>query len=187
MRGGKGLRPTLCIATCRAFGGQSEDAVRISSAVEMFHNAFLIHDDVEDESINRRGKRCMHVEHGIPLAVNTGDSLNLLAVETVLSNIERLGFARTLRVWSLEARLLWTSRIRICWAHAVLRHHSQYSVRRRVHRQHALRRPLERSQRSGYRWNVRWAGAGLNTRKITIDLTRKPNDAAGNKTDRVTI
>jgi hypothetical protein len=34
---------------------------------------------------------------------------------------------------------------------------------------------------------VRWAGAGLNTRKITIDLTRKPNDAAGNKADRVTI
>ena len=96
MRGGKGLRPTLCIATCSAFGGQSEDAVRISSAVEMFHNAFLIHDDVEDESINRRGKRCLHLEHGISLAVNAGDSLNLLAVETVFSNIERLGLARTL-------------------------------------------------------------------------------------------
>jgi geranylgeranyl diphosphate synthase, type II len=95
-RGGKGLRPTLCIATCGAFGGHSEDAVQIATAVEMFHNAFLIHDDIEDESINRRGKRCLHTEHGIPLAVNAGDSLNLLAVETVLRNIDSLGLARTL-------------------------------------------------------------------------------------------
>jgi geranylgeranyl diphosphate synthase type II len=95
-RGGKGLRPTLCIATCGAFGGHSEDAVRIAAAVEMFHNAFLIHDDIEDESINRRGKGCLHMEHGIPLAVNAGDGMNLLAVETVLSNIEGLGLARTL-------------------------------------------------------------------------------------------
>jgi geranylgeranyl diphosphate synthase, type II len=95
-RGGKGLRPTLCIATCGAFGGHAEDAVQIATAVEMFHNAFLIHDDIEDESINRRGKRCLHTEYGIALAVNAGDALNLLAVETVLRNIDGLGLARTL-------------------------------------------------------------------------------------------
>lgn len=95
-RGGKGLRPTLCIATCGAFGGHGEDAVKIATAVEIFHNAFLIHDDIEDESINRRGKPCLHTEHGIPLAVNTGDALHLLAVETVLRNIDGLGLARTL-------------------------------------------------------------------------------------------
>jgi geranylgeranyl diphosphate synthase type II len=104
-RGGKGLRPTLCIATCGAFGGHSEDAVRIAAAVEMFHNAFLIHDDVEDESLNRRGKNCLHTEHGIPLAVNAGDGLNLLAVETVLSNIEGLGLARTLAMISEVIRM----------------------------------------------------------------------------------
>ena len=95
-RGGKGLRPTLCICTCGAFGGHGADAVRIAAAVEMFHNAFLVHDDIEDESLNRRGRACLHLEHGIPLAVNAGDGLNLLAVDTVLSNIERLGLARTL-------------------------------------------------------------------------------------------
>jgi geranylgeranyl diphosphate synthase type II len=95
-RGGKGLRPTLCIATCGAFGGHAADAVRIAAALEMFHNAFLIHDDVEDESLRRRGGDCLHIKHGIPLAVNTGDGLNLLAVDTVLSNIEDLGLARTL-------------------------------------------------------------------------------------------
>jgi geranylgeranyl diphosphate synthase, type II len=95
-RGGKGLRPTLCIATCGAFGGHAEDAVQIASAVEMFHNAFLIHDDIEDESVNRRGEPCLHTEYGIPLAVNTGDSLNLLAIETVLGNIPGVGLSRTL-------------------------------------------------------------------------------------------
>lgn len=95
-RGGKGLRPTLAMATCGAFGGQSEDAVRISAAIEMFHNGFLIHDDIEDESEFRRGIGCLHTLHGVPLAVNAGDGMNLLAVDAVLSNIERLGLARTL-------------------------------------------------------------------------------------------
>jgi geranylgeranyl diphosphate synthase, type II len=95
-RGGKGLRPTLCMAACGAFGGRAEEAVRISAAIEMFHNAFLIHDDIEDESDSRRGEDCLHVAHGIGLAVNAGDGLNLLAIEAVLSNIENLGLARTL-------------------------------------------------------------------------------------------
>lgn len=95
-RGGKGLRPTLCIATCGAFGGHREDAILIAASVEMFHNAFLIHDDIEDESIRRRGKACLHIKYGIPLAINAGDSLNLLAVETVMKNTDRLGLARTL-------------------------------------------------------------------------------------------
>ena len=95
-RGGKGLRATLCMASCGAFGGRAEDALRTSAAIEMFHNAFLIHDDIEDESISRRGASCLHGRHGIPLAINAGDAMNLQAVETVLSNIERLGLARTL-------------------------------------------------------------------------------------------
>jgi geranylgeranyl diphosphate synthase type II len=95
-RGGKGLRATLCMATCGAFGGRSEDALRTAAAIEMFHNAFLIHDDIEDESISRRGASCLHGRHGIPLAINAGDGLHLQAVAAVLSNIERLGLARTL-------------------------------------------------------------------------------------------
>ncbi|MCK6528602.1 polyprenyl synthetase family protein [Myxococcota bacterium] len=104
-RGGKGLRPTLCMATCAAFGGEPEDAVRISAAVEMFHNAFLIHDDIEDESESRRGDPCMHVAHGVGLAVNAGDGLNLMAVDAVLSNIDRLGLARTLALMHETIRM----------------------------------------------------------------------------------
>jgi geranylgeranyl diphosphate synthase type II len=95
-REGKGLRPTLTIATCVALGGRAEDAVRAAAAIELFHNGFLIHDDIADESESRRGKPTLHAEHGVALAVNAGDGLNLFAVDTVLSNLQTLGLARTL-------------------------------------------------------------------------------------------
>ncbi|MFF0203225.1 polyprenyl synthetase family protein [Streptomyces sp. NPDC005017] len=95
-RQGKGLRPTLTIAACAAFGGRPEDAVRAAAALELFHNGFLVHDDIADESTHRRGLPTMHEEHGLGLAVNVGDGLNLLAVDAVLSNLETLGLARTL-------------------------------------------------------------------------------------------
>ena len=95
-RGGKGLRPTLTIATCVALGGRSEDAVRTAAAIELFHNAFLVHDDIADESTHRRSGETMHEMVGVGLAVNTGDAMNLLAVDTVLSNLASVGLARTL-------------------------------------------------------------------------------------------
>lgn len=95
-RQGKGLRPTLTIAACAAYGGRPEDAVRVAAALELFHNGFLVHDDIADESTHRRGKPTLHERHGIGLAVNAGDGLNLLAIDGVLSNLETLGLARTL-------------------------------------------------------------------------------------------
>jgi len=95
-RQGKGLRPTLTVAACAAFGGRPEDAVRVAAALELFHNGFLVHDDVADESTHRRGRPTLHERHGVGLAVNAGDGLNLLAIDGVLSNLETLGLARTL-------------------------------------------------------------------------------------------
>ena len=95
-RRGKGLRPTLCIAACGALGGRPLDAVRMAAAMELFHNGFLVHDDIADESTHRRGAPTLHTSHGVGLAVNAGDGLNLLAVDAVLSNLESLGLGRTL-------------------------------------------------------------------------------------------
>src|SRR5215472_6585301 len=53
-RTGKGLRAALCLATCGALGGSERKAINSAVAVELFHNAFLIHDDVQDESVCRR-------------------------------------------------------------------------------------------------------------------------------------
>lgn len=95
-REGKGLRILLVIATCLAFGGRMEDAVRAAAALEMFHNGFLVHDDIADESTHRRGRPTLHMLHGIGLAVNAGDAMHLFAVDLVLSNLASLGLARTL-------------------------------------------------------------------------------------------
>jgi geranylgeranyl diphosphate synthase type II len=95
-RQGKGLRPTLTLAACAAFGGRAEDAVRMATALELFHNGFLVHDDIADESTHRRGRPTLNESHGAGLAVNTGDGLNLLAIDAVLSNLGSLGIARTL-------------------------------------------------------------------------------------------
>lgn len=79
-RSGKGFRASLCLASCRAFGGRTEDAVDAAVALELLHSAFLVHDDIEDDSTLRRGGPALHRTHGLPLALNAGDGLCALAV-----------------------------------------------------------------------------------------------------------
>ena len=49
-----------------------------AAGIEMLHNAFLVHDDIEDGSEARRGAPTLHRQLGIPLAVNVGDAMNAL-------------------------------------------------------------------------------------------------------------
>jgi geranylgeranyl diphosphate synthase, type II len=80
-RGGKGMRSGLLIATCRAFGGPTREAVGAAVSLELLHNAFLIHDDFQDASLRRRGAPTLHELYGAPLAINAGDALATLALE----------------------------------------------------------------------------------------------------------
>jgi geranylgeranyl diphosphate synthase type II len=79
-RGGKAFRPAICLCACRAFGGSTDDVLDIAVAIELMHNAFLVHDDIEDGSERRRSGPSLHVRHGIPHALNAGDALMALAV-----------------------------------------------------------------------------------------------------------
>ena len=90
-RSGKGLRPGLCIATCRAFGGKMERALHSAVAIELLHNAFLVHDDVADGSERRRGRPTLSAEHGQSIAVNVGDAMNVLSLSRLMQNLETLG------------------------------------------------------------------------------------------------
>jgi geranylgeranyl diphosphate synthase, type II len=99
-RGGKGLRPALCLATCQAFGGEVEDALPSAAAIELLHTAFLIHDDVEDDSDLRRREPTLHRQYGRALAVNTGDGLAVLALGALRDNESRLGRRLSARIWS---------------------------------------------------------------------------------------
>lgn len=88
---GKGLRPALCIATCKAFGGDEKAVLPTAAALELLHNALLVHDDIEDESLERRGQPTLHERYGVPIAVNIGDAMNALVLRLLLKNLEGLG------------------------------------------------------------------------------------------------
>jgi geranylgeranyl diphosphate synthase type II len=105
LRDAKGLRPALCIATCRAFGGTLEGVLPSAAALELYHNAFLIHDDVEDGSETRRGCDALHRAHGVPIAVNVGDAMLALALEPLLENTRVLGLGKALRILEIVARM----------------------------------------------------------------------------------
>ncbi len=98
-RSGKSIRPALCLATCRALGGDASDALASATAIEMLHNAFLVHDDIEDESELRRGLPTLHAEHGVPIAINAGDMLTALSVRMLRENLPALGQTLTSRVY----------------------------------------------------------------------------------------
>lgn len=99
-RGGKGLRPALCLATCRAFGGGVEEALPSAAAIELLHTAFLVHDDVEDDSELRRGEPTLHRSYGRALAINAGDGLAVFALGALRDNERRLGRRLAARIWS---------------------------------------------------------------------------------------
>lgn len=77
-KGGKRIRPALVLLCCAAVGGNKRDAIKYAALVEMFHNFTLIHDDIADSSLIRRGSPTLHVQYGIPIALNSGDALYTL-------------------------------------------------------------------------------------------------------------
>jgi len=90
-REGKGIRPALCLATCRAFGGDEARVLPSAAAIELLHNSFLVHDDIEDDSEYRRNSPTMHRQYGVPLALNVGDGMNAMSVRLLRQNLSVLG------------------------------------------------------------------------------------------------
>jgi geranylgeranyl diphosphate synthase, type II len=78
-RPGKSLRAAMCVATSRAFGGSDRDILPVAVAIELLHNAFLVHDDIVDGSERRRGRPTLTAEYGLGLALNAGDALAVLS------------------------------------------------------------------------------------------------------------
>jgi len=76
--GGKRLRPFITLAGYRAFEPEGDlpfAVKRVALAIEAFHKASLIHDDIEDDEDERYGEKTIHRRHGVPVAVNVGDYL----------------------------------------------------------------------------------------------------------------
>ncbi len=84
--GGKRHRPLICFAACRAVGGDMDRATSAAAAIEHFHTAALIHDDIADEAELRRGEPCLHLTEGLGLAINMGDLALSLVNGTVIND-----------------------------------------------------------------------------------------------------
>ncbi|MDF1664135.1 MAG: polyprenyl synthetase family protein [Planctomycetota bacterium] len=79
-RAGKRWRPFLAVCSYKALQADLEaplpaDMQKIAVAVECFHKASLIHDDIEDDDELRYGEKTMHAEEGVAMALNVGDYL----------------------------------------------------------------------------------------------------------------
>jgi geranylgeranyl diphosphate synthase, type II len=98
-RGGSAMRPTICLATARAFGAPVADAINSAVSLEIMHNAFLVHDDIEDASEERRGNPTLHRLHGVPIAVNVGDAMAILSLRPLIDNRAFLGGRLALRIF----------------------------------------------------------------------------------------
>ncbi len=84
--GGKRVRPALCLITCAALGGDPGEAIPFAVAVEILHNMFLVHDDIEDGDTMRRDKPTVWCKYGMPNALNVGDYLLGRAYRSILNS-----------------------------------------------------------------------------------------------------
>ena len=96
---GKQIRPIMVLLSAQMFGGINRHVIYAAAALEMLHNASLIHDDVVDETRQRRGQSTVNASWGNHIAVLTGDFFVSKALEvglrtgsvTVLRGLSELG------------------------------------------------------------------------------------------------
>jgi geranylgeranyl diphosphate synthase type I len=100
--GGKRMRPLLGLLAYASIAGDHARALPGAAAVELGHNFSLVHDDIEDGDIERRHRPTLWRLHGIPQAINTGDTLFSLS-RIALHRLTDLGFsdAKVLRLMRL--------------------------------------------------------------------------------------
>ena len=100
---GKRHRPLITLAACRAVGGDIARAIPAACAIEHFHNAALIHDDIADAAQLRRGKPCLYLSEGYGTAINIGDlGLVTLLCGPVLESEELDDFTKLRILGELE-------------------------------------------------------------------------------------
>jgi len=95
-RQGKYVRPTLLLLVAEAMDYSSKKAIKTAAAMQVSEDWLLIHDDIEDDSLARRGKLTLHRLYGRELAINAGDALHILMWKILVDNFKVLGTKRAL-------------------------------------------------------------------------------------------
>jgi octaprenyl-diphosphate synthase len=99
--GGKRIRPLLTLAAAQVCG-ETKNAQGLSASVEFIHTATLLHDDVVDESAQRRGKPAANTVFGNKESVLVGDFLFARAFELMVESDD----LRILEILSRAARII---------------------------------------------------------------------------------
>lgn len=101
--GGKRIRPILCVLGNELFSDITEDAWSLATAIELFHNFTLIHDDMMDAAALRRGMQTVHTKYGDNTALLTGDVMLIRAYEK-LQTINPAYLPKILSLFNTTAR-----------------------------------------------------------------------------------
>ena len=78
--GGKRLRPMLVLLSGQSVGGKSQPLKKLALAIELLHNATLVHDDILDNDPCRRDAPAVHSKWGVRSAILVGDALASLSL-----------------------------------------------------------------------------------------------------------
>ncbi len=84
--GGKRLRPVLALMTCNLFSDKIDEAVIPVTGLEIFHNFTLIHDDIMDKALVRRGFSTVHSKWNVNQAILSGDVMAFITNECFLQS-----------------------------------------------------------------------------------------------------
>jgi len=88
LSGGKRVRPVFVLSVSELLGGDIEHGLPVATAIEFLHNFTLIHDDIMDQDMFRRGVKTTHVLYGVSTAILAGDYLFSLVFGLVSRNYE---------------------------------------------------------------------------------------------------
>ncbi len=100
--GGKQLRPVLTLFAAEIFGSTHEKAIHAATAIELFHNFSLIHDDIMDEAPLRRGNQTVHEKWNLNTGILSGDAMLILAYQ-FFENYEPVVFRELAKLFSKTA------------------------------------------------------------------------------------
>ncbi|MHC5200764.1 polyprenyl synthetase family protein [Myroides sp. LJL119] len=100
--GGKQIRPVLTLMAADVFGCDPQKAIHAATAIEMFHNFSLMHDDIMDDASLRRGHQTVHEKWSVNTAILSGDAMLILAYQ-YFENYEPLIFRDLAKLFSKTA------------------------------------------------------------------------------------
>jgi geranylgeranyl diphosphate synthase type II len=101
--GGKRIRPVMCLMGNELFGEIHPDTYSIATAIELFHNFTLIHDDIMDQAPLRRGMETVHMKYGQNTALLSGDVMMIQSYE-YLNRIQTQYLQRILVLFNKTAK-----------------------------------------------------------------------------------